>query len=295
MKKIKLIFAIFALVVLMPSCTDDGGKSKLDLKVGAVPNILKAAGTDGSINLLSVANGVKINLGVTVAVGQGDVVSIDLVGFYKKTTTYEKAYLKKGITTFPTDFKFDQFDIMNAFTTVNAPSDFTLSSTLLVSAELTLKDGRVLKMYTDDGTPNYGADISNSTSFKVQQTYLMSCPLTDASNFNGDYKVTLDQWQDYAVGDIIPVVYNPANGTTTFRILNKNNPYISNGATSYMICVIDPAKATVKVTANEQFKYIGWENLTVTGTGTVGSCTGSIDLILTFGTYGNYKLNLVKK
>ncbi len=170
MKNIKLIFALLAIVLLVPSCEDDGGKSKMDLEVGAAPNIVKATGTDASINLLAVANGVKINLGVTVTPGQGDIVSIDLVGFYKKTTTYEKAYLLKGITTFPTTFKFDQFTIMNAFTTVNAPSDFTLNSSLIVSAEMTLKDGRVLKMYADDGTPLFGADISNSSLFKVQQT-----------------------------------------------------------------------------------------------------------------------------
>jgi hypothetical protein len=184
---------------------------------------------------------------------------------------------------------------MNAFATVNSSSDFTLSSSLLISAELTLNDGRVIKMYNDDGSKNFGADISNSLIYVPSQNYLMSCPLTDASNFNGNYKVTKDEWADYAIGDIIPVVYNPANGTTTFRILNVNNVYISNAATSYMICVIDPAKATVKVTANEQFKYPGFDNITVTGTGTVGSCTGSIDLTLTFGPYGNYKLSLVKQ
>lgn len=295
MKKIKIIFAIFALVLLMPSCTDDGGKSKVDFEIGATPNILKATSTDASINLLAVTNGTKVNLGVTVDIGRGDVASIDLVGFYKKSTTYEKAYLKKGITTFPTTFNFDQFAIMSAFKTASTPSDFTISSSLIISAEMTLKDGRVIKMYKDDGTPLFGQDVANSTLFKVQQPYIMSCPLTDASNFNGDYKVALDEWADYAVGDIIPVVYNAANGTTTFRVLNKNNPYISNGATSYMICVINPANATVTVTANDLFKYVGWENLTVTGTGTVGSCTGSINLVIKFGAYGNYKLNLVKK
>lgn len=294
MKKIKIIFAIFALVLLLPSCSDDGGKSKVDLTIGAVPNILKATGTDTSINLLSIGKNEPVNLGVTVNTPQGDVASIDIVGFYKKTTTYEKAYLKKGVTTFPTTFKFSQTDLINAFATVNTSSDFLLSSSLLISAEMTLKDGRIIKMYNDDGSTNFGADISNSLLYIVKQNYLMSCPLTDASNFNGNYKVTKDEWADYAAGDIIPVVYNAANGTTTFRVLNKNNPYISNGSTSYMICVIDPATSTVKVTANEQFKYIGWENLTVTGTGTVGSCTGSIDLTITFGGYGNYKLSLVK-
>jgi hypothetical protein len=294
MKKIKIIFAIFALVLLMPSCTEDGGKSKVDLTLGAVPNILKATGTDTSINLLKIGSNTPVNLGVTLSLPQGDVVSIDIVGFYKKTTTYEKAYLKKAVTTYPTTFNFSQADIITAFTTVNTSSDFLLSSVLIISAELTLKDGRIIKMYNDNGTTNYGADLSNSLIYKVQQTYLMSCPLTDASNFNGDYKVTKDDWADYAVGDIVPVVYNPANGTLTFRILNTNNVYILNPTTSYFICVIDPATAKVKVTANEVFNY-GPGYGPTTGTGTVGSCSGDINLSLAFGPYGYYNFNLVKK
>lgn len=294
MKKIKIIFAIFALVVLMPSCTDDGGKSKIDLEVGAVPNILKVTGTDSSINLLSVGNGTKLNMGVTVGAGQGDIVSIDLVGFYKKTTTFEKVYLKKGITTFPTEYKFDQFTLIDAFTTINSASDFTLTSTLIISAEMTLKDGRVLKMYADNGTPLYGADISNSIVFKAQQTYIGSCPLTTASNFNGNYKVVKDGWADYAVGAIVPVVYNPANGTLKFRILSTNNGALLNPTTCYMEVTIDPATAKVTVKGNEPFNYGGTDQISVTGVGTVGSCTGDINLTLTWIGYGNTTFNLVK-
>ena len=301
MKKIKLIFAILAVVVLMPSCTDDGGKSKIDFETGAVPNILKATGTDDTMNLLAIANGTKINLGVTVAPGQGDIVSIDLVGFYKKSTTYEKAYFLKGITTFPTTFKLDQFTIMNAFATANSASDFTLTSSLIISAEMTLKDGRVLKMYNDDGTRLYGADIANSIVFKVQQTYITSCPLTDASNFNGNYKVVVDDWADYSIGATVPVVYNPANGTLKFRVMNSTNPStIPASAGNYLECTLDSKTGTVTVVSSAPYLYgAGAANsFTVAGTGTVGSCNGDINLVLTWtrasGSFPNQKFNLVK-
>ncbi|SHG49584.1 hypothetical protein SAMN05443549_104234 [Flavobacterium fluvii] len=301
MKKIKLILAILTVVVLMPSCEDDGGKSKMDFEVGAVPNVLKAEGTEASMNIIAINNGVKINLGVTVSPGQGDIASIDIVGFYKKTTTYEKAYLQKGITTFPTTFKFDQFTLMNAFTTVNSASDFTQSSSLIVSAEMTLKDGRVLKMYADDGTRLYGADIANSAVFKVQQTYLTACTLTDASTFNGNYKVVVDDWADYAVGATVPVVYNPANGTLKFRVMNSTNPStIAASASNYLECTLDTKTATVTVVSNAPYLYgAGAANsFTVAGTGTVGTCNGDINLVLTWtrasGSFPNQKFNLVK-
>lgn len=297
MKKIKIILAIFALAILAPSCTDDGGKSKIDFEVGAAPHILKVTGTETSMNLVAIASGVKINLGVTVAIGQGDVVSIDLVGFYKKSTTTEKAYLKKGITTFPTEFKFDQFTIMDAFTSANSPSDFTTLSTLIVSAEMTLKDGRVIKMYKDDGTPLFGQDIANSSLFKVQQTYLSSCTLKDASSFNGNYKVTADGWADYPIGAIVPVTYDAANGLNTFRILSTTNPSIVNKGVPYMIVTINPATATVvSITSNTFYDYGAGGTATVTaGTGTLSSCTGNMNLKVTWGPYGTYDFNLAKQ
>ena len=275
MKKIKLILAILTVIVLMPSCTDDGGKSKIDFEVGAVANIIKAAGTDESIDKTAIDNGTKINLGITVNPAQGDIVSIDIVGFYQKTTTYEKAYLLEGITTFPTTFKFDQFTLINAFTSLNSASDFTKTGSLIVSVEMTLKDGRVIKMYADDGTRLYGADIANSAVFKVQQPYSVTCSLADASRFNGNYKVVKDEWNDYAVGAIIPVQYNAANGTLKFRILTTNNPYVINRTTCYMEVTVDPKTAKVTIKSNEPFNYGGGDLETVGGTGTVGSCDGA--------------------
>ena len=301
MKKIKLILAILTVVVLMPSCEDDGGKSKKDFEVGAVPNVVKATGTDAAMNIIAIANGIKINLGVTVQPAQGDIVSIDIVGFFRKTTTYEKAYLQKGITTFPTTFKFDQFTLINAFTTANSASDFTQASNLIISTEMTLKDGRVIKMYEDNGTRLYGAGIANI--YVVQQTYPPSCPLTDASNFNGNYKVVVDDWQDYAIGDIVPVVYNPANGTLKFRVMNSTNPStIAASASNYLECTLDPKTGNVTVVSSAPYKYGSGSpgnTYTVSGTGAVGSCSGSISLILkwtngTGGSASNQHFDLVK-
>ena len=56
MKNIKKIFAVLALLMLVPSCENDGGDSKLDLKYGAVINIQKTSSSDTFINLVSLIN-----------------------------------------------------------------------------------------------------------------------------------------------------------------------------------------------------------------------------------------------
>ncbi len=283
MKKIKLIFALLAITALNFSCENDGGDSKMALNVGAVPNILKDATTDPSINLIDVNDGTPINLGFTVDVAQGDVESMDIIAFYKKGTEVYRAVLETDVTTFPATFNISQTDLFDAFAELNSAADIEIGDQLRVTAELTLKNGSVIKLFNDNGTPSYGQDIANSNLYKVSQIYDVSCPLDDASNFNGNYVVVTDDWADYAAGDIVPVVYNPADGLYKFRILATNNPYISNGATAYMLVTIDPSDSSVTVVSNEDFNY--GPLIPVIGTGTVGSCTGDINLSLDFVGY----------
>ncbi|MBE0391954.1 hypothetical protein [Flavobacterium sp. PL002] len=293
MKKLKIALPILTLLLLTISCTSDGGDSNNHLQEGAVPNLKKITTADQGINIAALQNGDDIDIGLTLDVGFGEVSSMDVIGFYTKDGIISKGVLKTGVTTFPSDVHITKEDLFNAFTVLNTSADVDILDKLVISTELTLKNGTIIKMYSDDGTAIFGADISNATLFTVLQTYVVSCPLTNASIFNGDYKVVVDSWADYAVGDIIPVEYVPADGTYTFRILNKNNPYIANPNTSYMICVIDPVTSQVTVTSNEDFDYSPGYGAT-TGTGSIGSCTGDINLTLAFGPYGGYSFDLVK-
>ncbi len=117
-----------------------------------------------------------------------------------------------------------------------------------------------------------------------------------ASQFSGNYKVTIDDWADYSIGATVPVVYNAADGTTTFRVKSSTNPAIDNSATAYLLVTIN-ADATVTVVTNEDYDYGGTIS-TVVGTGTVGYCGSFIDLSLDFnygGTlYAGQELRLEK-
>ncbi|HSD05842.1 hypothetical protein [Flavobacterium sp.] len=299
MKKIKYIAILILSFMMTTSCTDDGGSSVIDLTEGGVPNVEKTPGTDTSLNYAALSNGGSVKIGVTLTVGRGDVASMNVVGFYTKGSKVEKAVLTSGITTFPTSVTYTEQDLYKAFSILNSPSDFDITDNLVISADVTLKNGTVLKMFTDEGEPLFGADIANSEQFSVLQEYTMVCPLDDASIFNGDYTVTQDDWADYKVGATIPVVYDAAFGTLKFKILNTNNPYVVNKTTSYMIVTIDPETANVTVTSNEIWNY-GSYKATVTGEGSVSACTGDINLKLNFatdiyGVYENQTFNLSKK
>ena len=160
-----------------------------------------------------------------------------------------------------------------------------------IRLEVVLKDGRTFS------AKNNSPRILTGTYFKSPFEYSVqfSCPLADASIFNGDYKVVADAWADYASGDVVPVVHDSANGLFQFRILNTSNPYLVNGASTYIIVTVDPTDSSVKVTSNEPWDYGGGFITTVTGDGSVGSCTGDISLSLDFsGASSNQTLSLVK-
>lgn len=296
MKKIKLILTSLALLLFIVSCTNDGGDSKVELTNGAVPNVKKITTTDTSINLAAIQNGTPINIGFTVDIGRGTVQSMDVVAIYTKGTVVEKAVLKANLTTFPATVNINQTDLINAFSILNSKADFSITDKLMITTDIVLNDGTKLELYNSKGVRSFGADIFNSTSFSVSQNYVVACPLTDASIFNGNYKVTADQWADYAVGDIIPVVYNASNGLLKFRILNVNNPYLVNAATTYYEVTVNPTTFAATVVGSGILDYGNGDTTTVTGTGTVSSCTGDINLKLNFPGFNtaNRTFNLVK-
>lgn len=188
MKNIKKIFAVLALLMLVPSCENDGGDSKINTKYGAVINIQKTPSSDTYINLVALQGGGDINLGFTIDKAVGDITSMDVVGLYIKAdgTTIFKGKFSTGITTFPYTLNINKQKIYDAFTQLNTSDDFKTGDQLTISAELTLKDGTVLKLVNDDGSNNFSSNIATSSTYKVFQAFNVSCP----SDLGGTYEFT---------------------------------------------------------------------------------------------------------
>lgn len=186
MKKIQHIITILCLLIFLPCCENDGGDSKISTQNGAVPNIQKLDNTDAFINLVAVQNNEEINLGFSVDLAIGKISSMDIVGFYIKSDgTIIKEILASNITTFPVSFNLTRDDLYDAFENLNSPEDFATGDKLIISADITLKDGTLLKIINDDGTNNFSSNIATSDLYKVFQTYNVSCP----SALEGMYSV----------------------------------------------------------------------------------------------------------
>ncbi|WP_394675002.1 hypothetical protein [uncultured Chryseobacterium sp.] len=126
--------------------------------------------------------------------------------------------------------------------------------------------------------------------------YSLECPFS-MSLFTGTYKVVTDTWEDYSPGATVTVQQGPA--ANQFKILSTNNPYISNPNTSYMLVTVQN-NGNITVASNQPFIYDApTGSVSLTGTGTVNFCTGSINIsALTFagaaGTASGQKFVLEK-
>jgi hypothetical protein len=225
------------------------------------------------------------------------------VKVYVKHTTAGVTSAEKLLKTFPASVFVNAapYDLPNAKLSATfaetlaalslVPGKYTAADKFTMRLEVVLEDGRTYTDANASGTITGGSFFSSSFAYTVQ----FACPLTDASLFNGNYKVTVDAWQDYAIGDIVPVVYNAANGSLKFRILNTNNPYLVNKANTYYEVTVNPTDGSCTVISNETLNYGGGFLTNVTGKGSVGTCTGDINLTLNFsGSSQNQNFSLVK-
>ncbi len=169
------------------------------------------------------------------------------------------------------------------------PGDFDSGDSFNIRLESELTDGRTFSYSNTAGTVTGGSFFLSPFLYSVQ----FFCALEDASMFDGNYIVTVDAWADYSPGDIVPVQF--VSGYT-FRILSTNNAWINNTTTSYMEVTINPLDGSAVVSSNECFDT-NWGGgcLDVTGAGSVGTCTGDINVVIDVGSYTNNAFSLVKQ
>lgn len=166
--------------------------------------------------------------------------------------------------------------------------DFDSSDSFNIRLESVLTDGRIFTSTNSTGTVTGGSFYSSPFEYSVQ----FFCALSNASMFNGAYVIDFDAWADYNPGEIVQVQY--VSGYK-FRILSNANPYIGNPGTSYMEVTIDPTDGSCTVASNECFNYGPGFCLDVVGSGSVGTCTGDINVVIDFGGYTNNGFSLHKR
>jgi len=297
MKKIKLILSILTGFVLINSCsTEDKLIDQLfdTVERGAV--LRTVAVTNPTFDFLDTSKSWSVTLEIQDE-QQGTLVSdIEVYATLVDDGVAGSESLVKTIPTSsfaPGPFGLPRGDVsLTLQETIDAlgisVGDYDSSDSFNIRLVAVLTDGRE---YTNDaaGTVTGGSFFSSPFAYSAQ----FFCALADASAFDGTYIVTNDAWADYNPGETVPVQY--VSGYT-FRILSTNNPFINNPGTSYMEVTIDPSDGSATVTSNECFDYGGGFCTDVVGTGSVGTCTGDINLVIDFTLCcPNNSFNLVKQ
>ncbi|OYQ43194.1 hypothetical protein [Flavobacterium aurantiibacter] len=241
MKKIQLFFLALSTALTLSGCETDGGDSKLNLIEAAVPDITINDTSDEIINLVAVTNGGDINLSLTLDKGFGKVSSMDVVLFYYKSDgSVFRSVLQSGITEFPATVSITKNSIFDAFEQINVPADFEVGDELLITADLTLPNGTVIKMYNDDGSRNFGANVANSAVYSVSQSFLVSCP----SDLGGTYNYsTTDAYEPGGAS-----VAGPITGTVTFTAIGGGAYEISDASFGGWEAIYGPGNISEGVT-----------------------------------------------
>jgi hypothetical protein len=296
----RLKLCILALVLTTVSCTE---------KEDSIPNGIYSSTTNGA-NLRTISENQKTfnfydtssEWSVTVEEqdAKGGALFSEIKVYAAKGSGVEKFVKSISASTFSTGpvglprgtVKVKLSEALTALSLTTG--QYIPSDKINMRLELILTDGRVFSSKNASTSVTGGGYYASPFSYSVQ----FFCPLANAADFNGNYKVVADAWADYNPDDIVPVSYVPSDGTYKFRILNTNNLYINNPNTSYYLVTIDPTNASVTLTSNQPLFYSPSTPATnVTGTGSVGSCTGDINLKLKFeGGYNaaNQTFTLVK-
>lgn len=285
-------------MIILSSCSSDDNSS--------VANQVQATTTNGAaLRTISINQGTfnytntASEWSATVEIQGGNLSQLKLYATHvtdsgSSAEKYVKTFLPSIFTTGSNGYPRGDVSVSLAETLTALDliaGQYAASDKFILRFELILTDGRVFSSANSGATVTGGSYFSSPFEYAAQ----FSCPLSDASIFNGTYTVVADAWQDYVPGDAIPVVYDPSDGPFTFRILSTNNPYILNAATSYIKVTVDPATNDVTVQSNEDFNYGGGFIVDVTGDGSVGSCTGDINVKLDFsGSSQNQTLSLIK-
>jgi len=282
MKKIKLIVTFLAVTLLVPSCQDDGGDSKLEVSQGAIADVQKDNSTDSFIDLIAINEGASINIGFTVDKKLGDVTSMDVVAFYIKSSgETSKGVLFTNVTTFPATFNITQEDLYTAFDVLNVPSDFEVGDQLIITTDLTLSNGNVVNTINDEGIPNYGSNLS-TPPFSPVQSYNVACP----SDLAGTYEFSTSNIGEPDGG----FVAGPVTGTVTFAPKGGGVYDISDGSFGGWEALYGPGDATgvTLIDICNQIKFGGADDFGDTYTMTNLVVTGNQISFHWENTYGEF-------
>jgi hypothetical protein len=198
--------------------------------------------------------------------------------------------LQAGITTYPTDVTVTGAQLQELF-----GSTIALGDNFQIGADvITQEDERFPAFPLGGGVP-YAPGIANLPGINTQLRFAAPCLFDPALYTEGDYEVVVDEWADFAEGDVV-VVTKIDDTHYSFKYLTTNAQPI--------VMEVNPADNTITVAATvygdyPQYGITDISAVSVPGASSmVDPCDVSFSVRLDHydagGSYGEYTIKLRK-
>jgi hypothetical protein len=209
-----LILYSLAAIVLLASCKKSGNPKLPDLSSVPTPLITKDASGDASIDGNS-PNTFKGKIIVDLFFkSDAKPAKFDIVVIKNDDKSIVKT-IQAGVTTFPTTLEVTGLQLATLF---GAP--IVLGDKFEIGADVTTQSGQTFQAFPLSGSA-YGANVANQPGASTSVIFAAGCPF-NIHDFGGNFKVTVDDWNDFGVGSIIPVtVAGPTKLSFASPVNNK--------------------------------------------------------------------------
>lgn len=286
MKKILTIICVACLFVT--GCRKSDNPKIPDMERVPLPSVTRDATSDRFISPVdpNSFNG-KVNIDLfyknDVKPAKFDVVVI------KNDNKANSQVLRADVTTYPISVEITGAQLATLFgATIQEGDRFD------IGVDVTTQSGKKYPAFPEVGTA-YGAGVAESGGgVPLVVRFVMLCKF-EADDYTGDFRVITDQWQDFAVGDIVSLSRVDEN-TVSFE-------YAATNAAPILVNV-DPATNATSVSLQTYGSY-GGEVFSTRSAATprdddnVSPCEGTLTINLEHigaigGSYGFFRIKLQK-
>ncbi len=283
--KSSIIYSFILASLFVAGCRKDDNPKVPDLDNVPLPQITHVSGDDkipgddpasfsATISVdLYYPNGHKPKFFDLVVIRNGDVSNPKVI--------------QANITTFPTEVTITGQQLIDLFgTTIGLGDAFQIGADVVNAA-----DKRFAAF--PEGGVTYAPGIANLPNINTQLRYAAPCLFDPAAYTEGDYVVVIDEWEDYAPGDLVAVTK-----------IDDTHYSFKFAADNAQPIVMEVNPTTNEITVAPQV-YGDYGGIVVTATSVAGSevdpCDVSFVLRLNhtapapYGDLGNYVLRLTKQ
>ena len=288
----KIIYSFLAALVVLAGCRKEDNPILPDgLQRATIPQFSKDSSADLNISgqdphsftgKFSLDQYFKTDHGFTsfdvVVIKNGDPSSVQV--------------LQAGVTSIPADFTVTGDQLTSLFGAEIEAGDY-----FDIGADVTLTNGQKLEAFPSDGNSNYDPNVFGLPGLQpITIRYSVLCQF-DATQYDGNFVVVQDDWQDYAPGDVIPV--------TVIDATHISFEYAALDAQP-IIVEVDPTSNTTSV-ENQYFGNYGAgfgnffaESDPGNANNYVAPCQGILSVVLdissdALGPFGSFRIVLQKQ